>query len=117
VSLSIEVRSGNGAVVVALAGTAEASTLELLRDPLSVALADARVLVLDLDEVTTLDAAALRNVLIGVLLDTACGSHLRIAVSNKATVASLAAARIHELVSVQPSLAEALAEDQDEVVP
>ena len=113
--LSIQVRSDNGAVVVALAGTVDAPMLDPLRDPLSAALADARALVLDLDEVTTLDAAGLRDVLAGVL-DTARGGHLRIAASHEATIARLAEARVHHLVAVHRSVADALGDDHDEVV-
>lgn len=112
-SLSIQVRNENGAMVVALAGAADASMLEPLLDPLTAALADARVLVLDLDEITALDAAGLRAVLIGVL-GSARGGHLRIAASHQATVASLAEARIHHLVAVHRSVADALGGDPDE---
>lgn len=112
-SLSIQVRNDNGAVVVALAGAADASMLEPLRDPLTAALADARVLVLDLDEITTLDASGLREVIVGVLAD-ARGGRLRIAASHQATVASLAEARIHHLVAVHRSVADALSGDPDE---
>ena len=74
--LSIQVRSDNGAVVLALAGTVDASMLDPLRDPLGAALADARALVLDLDEVTTPDAAGLH--------DAARGDHLRTAAGHEA---------------------------------
>lgn len=114
---SIHVRSDNGAVVVALAGTADAPMLDSLRDPLSAALADIRALVLDLDEVTTLDAAALRDVLVRVL-DTAGGGQLCLAASREATIARLAEARIHHLVAVHHSVADALpaGDDHDEVI-
>jgi hypothetical protein len=72
VGLSIQVRSDKGAVVVALVGGVDAPML----DPLSAALADARALVLDLDEVTTPDAAGLR--------DAARGDHLRTAAGHEA---------------------------------
>jgi anti-anti-sigma factor len=113
VSLSIQVRNDTGAVVVAFAGAADASMLEPLRDPLTAALADARVLVLDLDEITTLDAAGLREVIVGVL-NTARGGNLRIAASHQATVAGLAEARIHHLVAVHRSVADALSDVPDE---
>ena len=112
---SIQVRGDSGAVVVALAGTADASILDRLRDPLRAALADALALVLDLDEVTTLDAEALRDVLIAVL-DCADGGRLRIAASREATFASLAAARIHHLVAIHRSVDDAIGVTHDEVV-
>jgi hypothetical protein len=49
VSLSILVNSGNGAVVVALAGAADASMLEPLRVPITAAPAETPLLVLDLE--------------------------------------------------------------------
>ena len=114
-SLSIQVRNEHGAVVVALAGAADASMLEPLGDPLAAALADARLLVLDLDEITALDGAGLRALLVGVL-DHARGGQLRIAASHQATVASLAEARIHHLVAVHRSVADALSDPADEAV-
>jgi len=115
VARSIQVRSDSGAVVVALAGTADASMLDPLRNPLRAALADACALVLDLDEVTTLDAEALRDVLIAVL-DSADGGRLCIAASREATFASLAEARIHHLVAVHRSVDDAIGVLHDEVV-
>ena len=112
---SIQVRRDNGAVVVALAGLADASMLDSLRDPLCAAMADARVLVLDLDEVTTLDAEALRDVLIAVS-DTAGDGRLCIAARHETTSASLAEARIHHLVAVHGSVADAVSDDHDEVL-
>ena len=112
-SLSIQVRNEHGAVVVALAGAADASMLEPLGDPLAAALGDARLLVLDLDEITALDSAGLRAVLVGVL-GTARGGQLRIAASHQTTVAALAEARIHHLVAVHRSVADALADVPDE---
>jgi anti-anti-sigma factor len=108
VSLSIHVRSDNGAMVVALAGAADASMLEQLRDPITAALSDARVLVLDLDELSSLDPAWLRGLIIDVLA-SARGGHLRVATSRAATSATLAEPRIHHLVTVHPSVADALA--------
>ena len=112
---SIQVRSDSGAVVVALAGTADASMLDPLRDPLRAALADACAVVLDLDEVTTLDAAALRDVLLAVL-DTAGDGRLCIVASCEATFASVAEARIHHLVAVHRSVADAVSDDHHEVL-
>ena len=114
-SLSIQVRNEHGAVIVALAGAADASMLEPLGDPLAAALTDARVLVLDLDEITALDAAGLRDVLVAVL-GTARGGQLRIAASHQATVASLAQARVHHLVAVHRSVADALSDPRGEAV-
>lgn len=112
-SLSIHVHSTNGAVVVELAGTADASMLQPLVDPLTAALADAKVLVLDLDEVDTIDAGGVRNVLVDVLA-TARGGQLRIAASHAGTVASLAEARVHHLVAVHRSVSDALAPDHEQ---
>lgn len=114
-SLSIQVRNDNGAMVIALAGAADASMLEPLRDPLTAALGDARVLVLDLDQITSLDAGGLREVLVAVL-GTARGGQLRIAASHQATVAGLTEARIHHLVAVHRSVADALVDPSDEAV-
>jgi anti-anti-sigma regulatory factor len=108
VSLSIHVRSDNGAMVVALAGAADAAMLEPLRDPITAALSDAKVLVLDLDELSSLDPAWLRGLIIDVL-GSARGGQLRVATSRAATFATLAEARIHHLVTVHHSVADALA--------
>lgn len=111
-SLSIQVRSDNGAVVVALAGAADASMLEPLRDPISAALADTEVLVLDLDQLSNVDPAYLRELIIEVL-GTARGGELRIATTHAATLAALAEARIHHLVAVHRSVSDALVGDLD----
>lgn len=107
-SLSIQVRSDNGAVVVALAGAADASMLEPLRDPITAALADTPLLVLDLDELSTVDPVYLRELIVEVVA-TARGGQLRIATTHAATVAALAEARIHHVVPVHRSVADALA--------
>jgi hypothetical protein len=113
VSLSIQVRGDNGAGV-ALAGTADASMLDPLRDPLRAALADARALVVDLDEVTALDAARSRDLLVAVL--AARGGQLCVAAGHDATIARLAEARIYHVVGVHRRVADALGDDRDEVV-
>lgn len=115
-SLSIQVRSDNGAVVVTLAGAAGAGMLEPLRDPLTAALGDAKVLVLDLDELTDIDPLGLRAVLVEVL-DAARGGQLRIAASHAHTIAALVEGRVHHLVPVHRSLRDALAGELDEVWP
>jgi anti-anti-sigma regulatory factor len=114
VSLSIQVRSDNGSVIVAQAGSADAAMLEPLRDPLTVALGDAEVLVFDLDELTGVDATGLWALIVEVL-GTARGGRLRIAASHQAIGASLAEAHIDHLVAVHRSVADALGNDQDEV--
>ena len=114
-SLSINVRSDNGSVIVALAGAADAGMLEPLRDPLAAALSDAQVLVVDLDELTVVDTTGLRALLVDVLA-SARGGQLRIATSHAATLTSLAEARIHHLVGVHRTVADALGTDRDEVV-
>lgn len=106
-SLSIHVRSEDGAVVVALVGTADASMLEPLVDPLTAALSDSGVLVLDLDELRIVDPPGLRALIVGVI-DTARGGQLRIATRDAATLESLADARIDHLVAVHRSVADAL---------
>jgi anti-anti-sigma regulatory factor len=108
-SLSIQVRSDHGTVVVALAGAAAPSMLQPLRDPLTATLADAQVLVLDLDALTGVDSTVLRQLLLDVLRRTRRG-HLRIATSHAAT---LTEARIHHLVPVHRSVADALAEEPE----
>lgn len=111
-SLSIQVRSDNGAVVVALAGAADASMLEPLRDPITAALADAHVLVLDLDELASVDPAGLRQLIVEVL-GCARGGQLRIAAARAATIAALAETGIHHIVPVHRSVADALAGDEE----
>lgn len=109
-SLSIQVRSDNGAVVVTLAGAADASMLEPLRTPISAALSDANVLVLDLDELDSVDSGYLRELIVDVV-GRARGGQLRIATTHAATAAALADARIHHVVPVHRSVADALAGD------
>jgi anti-anti-sigma factor len=107
-SLSIHGRTDNGAMVVTLAGAADAAMLEPLRDPLSSALSDATVLVLDLDELTVVDGEGLRALILEVL-SAAEGGQLRIAASHAATVSALIEARIHHVVPVHHRLPDALA--------
>lgn len=109
-NLSIEVRSDNFAVVVALAGAADAARLEQLRDPLTAALLDAGLVVLDLDELTTVDPGGLRAMIVDVPA-TARGGKLHIAARHAPTVATLARARIHHLVAVHRSVTDALPDD------
>ena len=111
-SLSIHVHSDNGAMVVELSGTANAPMLEPLAEPLTAALADAKVLVLDLDDLENVDAGSLRELITDVLA-TARGGQLRIAAGHAATVASLAEARVHHLVAVHRSVSDALAPDPE----
>jgi hypothetical protein len=103
VSLPIQVRSDNGAGV-ALAGAADASMLDPLRDPLRAALADTRALLVDLDEVTALGAARSRDVL--VVLETARSGQLCVAAGHDATITRLAEARIL-VVAVHRRVADA----------
>lgn len=101
-SLSVHTTSNDGVVVVALAGAVDATLLTPLRD----ALAEARLLVIDLDEVTDLDAAALRAVIVA-LLDGARGGRLCIAATDTDLRARLAGASVHHVVAVHHTVAEA----------
>jgi anti-anti-sigma factor len=112
VSLSIHVHSTNGAVVVALAGTADASMLQPVAGPLTAALDDTKVLVLDLDDLDTVDVAGMHDLITGVLAP-ARGGQLRIAASRAATMASLAQTEVHHLVPVHRSVGDALAADYE----
>lgn len=105
--MSVRTTSNNGVVIVSLAGAADAAMLVPLRDALADALAEARVLVLDLDELDGVDAEALRGVLVD-LLDDVRGGQLRIAASDPDIRSQLAGARIHHLVAVHHSVAEAI---------
>lgn len=112
-SLSINVRHDDHTVVVTLSGAADASMLIPLRDPITPALGDAPLVVLDLDALTTTDPAALRALVVAVL-DDARGGRLRIAASQVAAVDALTAARVHHLVAVHPTVAAARAAHNDE---
>jgi anti-anti-sigma factor len=107
-SLSIHGRTDNGATIVTLAGAADAAMLEPLRDPLSAALRNATVLVLDLDALTVVDGEGLRALIVEVL-SAAEGGHLRITASHAGTVSALIEARIRDVVPVHHSLSDALA--------
>lgn len=115
-SLSIQVHSDSGSVVVALAGAADNGVLEPLRDPLIAALDDTDLLVLDLDELTTVDGPGLRALLVEVIA-AARGGRLRIAAGRPAILASLAGAGIQHLVGVHRTVAAALAGEQEGVAP
>jgi len=107
VSLSIQVQSTNGTVVVALAGTADAPMLKPLLEPLSAALLGAQTLVLDLDQLTLSDAAPLRELVVA-LLDNAHGGQLTIAAGHDHAVGALTASRVHHLVPIHRSVADAI---------
>ena len=109
-SLSVHVSSDDGVVVVALAGTADAAMVAPLQAPLSEALADTRLLVLDLDGLTGVDADSLRAVIVA-LLEEARGGQLRIVAPDPDLRGRLAAARIHHLVAVHPSVGDAIYAD------
>ena len=111
-SLSVNVHSQNGATVIRLAGAADATMLEPLRGPITASLADARVLVLDLDELHPVDSSALRDLVTGVLAEAARGQP-RIAASHDVAIASLIDARIHHLVEVHRSVPQALLHASD----
>lgn len=70
------------------------------------------MLVLDLDELSSVDPAYLRELIVEVLR-TARGGQLRIATTHAATLAALAEAHIHHLVAVHRSVSDALAGDLD----
>lgn len=106
-SLSVNVHSENGRMVITLAGAADAAMLEPLHGPITAALADAQVLVLDLDDLHPVDSTALRDLVTAVLAD-ARGGQLRIAASHEVTISSLTEARIHHLVGVHRSVPDAL---------
>ena len=107
-SLSVNVHSENHAMVITLAGAADAAAmLEPLRGPITAALADAQVLVLDLDDRHPVDSTALRDLVTGVLAE-ARGGHLRIAASHDVTISSLTEARIHHLLGVHRSVPDPL---------
>ena len=110
VSLSVHVTSSDGVVVVALAGTADDAMITSLQPALVEALADARILILDLDEVADIDAAVLCTV-VRALLEDARGGQLRVAARQPAVRAALAEAGMHQLVAVHPTVADAAAVD------
>ena len=105
-SMSITVRSDDGVTVVSLAGTADTDMLMPLRDPLVAALGDNPVVVVDLDELTTVDPAALRSLVMAVL-DQARGGHLRLVANDPATIALIAEARLHHHVAVHRTVVDA----------
>lgn len=105
-SLSVNVRNEHGTVVVALSGAADATMLAPLREPITAALSDAPLVVLDLDELTTTDPTALRDLVLAVLHD-ARGGRLRIAAGDGPAVDLLTRARVHHLVAVHPTVADA----------
>ena len=106
-SLSIRATSIDGVMVVALAGTADATMLSPLQAPLSEALADTPLVILDLDQPDGgIDVDALRALLVG-LLDEARGGELRIAARDPELRRELAMARIHHLVAVHETVADA----------
>lgn len=107
-SMSVQTISNNGVVTVALAGAADAAMLAPLQAALADALAEARLLVLDLDEITDVDAEALRALVVA-LLDDARGGQLHIAAADPKVRAALAGARVHHLVAVHHTVAEATA--------
>jgi anti-anti-sigma factor len=104
--MSITVRSDDGATIVSLAGTADTDMLVPLRDPLVAALGDSPVVVLDLDELTTVDPAGLRSLVIAVI-EQARGGHLRLVANDPTTIAVIAEARLHHHVAVHRSVFDA----------
>jgi anti-anti-sigma factor len=104
--LSIRASSNDGVMVVTLAGTADAAMLSPLQAPLAEALADTPIVILDLDEPDGIDVDALRALLIR-LLDEARGGELRIATRDPELRRALATARIHHLVAVHETVADA----------
>jgi len=115
VALSINVRNEGNAVVISLAGAADANMLAPLRDPLTAALGDTGLVVLDLDELTIGEPDALRKLIVDVL-DNGRGGRLRIAAGDDATLGALAEARVHHLVAVHRTIEEArLAQDAERV--
>ena len=107
-SLSIRVRADNGALVVRLAGAADAAMLAPLREAVVAALDDSDVVVLDLDELTTVDPAGLRDLLCHALGANSRG-RLRIVASRCSTRSLLEQSGIHRLVEVRGSLPDGLA--------
>lgn len=105
-SLSIHASTTDGVMIVALAGSADAALLNPLRAPLTEALADTPLVVLALDELDVIDGDALRTLLVG-LMNEARGGQLRIAVSDAHLRGALAAARVHHLVAVHETVADA----------
>lgn len=105
-SLSIQVRTDDGAVVVTLAGSADATLIAPLRDPLVAALADTGLLVIDLDDATGLDPVALRDVFVDVF-EAVPGGELRIAGSVE-TVASLTEVGVDDFAGLHLTVTEAL---------
>jgi hypothetical protein len=108
--MSIRATSNDGVMVVELGGSAEASMLDPLQAPLAEALADTPVVVLALDEPDGIDVDALRALIVS-LLDEARGGELRIATRDPELRRALATARIHHLVAVHETLADATEQD------
>jgi anti-anti-sigma factor len=104
--MSITVRSDDGVTIVSLAGTADHDMLMPLRDPLIAALGDSPVVVVDLDELTNVDPAALRSLVVAVL-DQARGGQMRLVASDPATVAVITEARLHHHVAVHRTVFDA----------
>ena len=106
-SLTVRASSDNdGVMIVALAGSADTAPLSPLHPPLAAALADTPLVILALEESAGIDVDELRTLIIG-LLDEARGGELRIATRDPDLRRALAAARIHHLVAVHETVADA----------
>jgi hypothetical protein len=110
VSLSVHVTTTGHVVVVALTGAADADMLTPLRAPMAAALTDAGVLVLHLDQLSAIDADALRSVVADLPADVR-GGQLRIAASDPLIRGQLSSARVHHLVPIHHSVAKAASPD------
>jgi membrane-bound ClpP family serine protease len=105
-SLPVSVTVDRGATVLHLRGTADPAGVAAARDVLTAAAADAAMVVVDLDETTGGAPDALRDLVQVVAADP---ERVHVVARRNSVVGLLTQARIHHLVAVHRSIADALA--------
>jgi anti-anti-sigma regulatory factor len=106
-SAEVRVRLHRGATVVSATGVADGTLLGPLTRALVVATADADLVVVDLDELTLLDADGLRGI-IRAMVDAGRAPRLRLVTRRRSAAAVLARWRVHHLVPVHRTVDDAI---------
>ena len=105
-SLEVSVSVDRGATVLRLRGTADPAGVAAARDVLAAAAADATLVVVDLDGTTGAAPDALRDLVRVVAADP---GRVHVVARRNSVVGAVAQARLHHLVAVHRSIADALA--------